>query len=43
MPTGDTVLQAGDRLTVIGGPEDIDVLKARAAGAARHQSTPSDR
>jgi hypothetical protein len=33
IPDGDTVLQSGDRLVVIGGSEDIDTLKAIASGS----------
>jgi CIC family chloride channel protein len=39
VPGGDTVLRGGDRLVVIGGPEDIEVLKAIAAGSSRPLST----
>jgi CIC family chloride channel protein len=34
IPDGDTVLQSGDRLVVIGGSEDIDALKAIASGSS---------
>lgn len=35
IPRGDTVLRAGDRLTVLGSPEGITALRARfGAGAA---------
>ena len=42
VPEGDTVLQAGDCLAVIGGPEDVDVLKATASGASRRGPMKSD-
>jgi CBS domain-containing protein len=32
VPVGDTVLQGGDRLVVIGKSEDIDLVKAMASG-----------
>ena len=42
VPDGDTVLQAGDRLAVIGAPEDVDVLTAMASDASRRRSTKGD-
>jgi CIC family chloride channel protein len=33
IPVGDTVLQGGDRLVVIGRPEDVDILRAMASGS----------
>jgi chloride channel protein, CIC family len=43
VPGGDTVLKAGDRLVVIGGPEGIDVLRAIASGSSQRPSTQNDR
>ena len=43
VPFGDTVLQGGDRLVVIGRPEDIDVLKAMASGSSQRHPTQDDR
>jgi CIC family chloride channel protein len=40
---GDTMLQGGDHLVVIGRPEDIDALKAIASGSASRRSTRRDR
>lgn len=42
VPDGDTVLQAGDRLAIIGAPEDVDVFKATATGTSRRRSTRGD-
>ncbi len=38
VPIGDTVLQEGDRLVVIGGSKDTDTLKAIASGSSRNWS-----
>ncbi len=43
VPEGDTVLQAGDQLALIGEPNDLDVLAVRASGASRCRSTRGDR
>jgi CIC family chloride channel protein len=37
VPGGDTVLQSGDHLVVIGGPEHIEVLKVMAAGISQRR------
>jgi H+/Cl- antiporter ClcA len=42
IPDGNTVLQSGDRVVVIGGSEDIDALKAMATGSSPG-STQNDR
>ncbi len=42
VPDGDTVLQAGDRLAVIGAPKDVDGLKAAASHASQRRSTEGD-
>jgi Trk K+ transport system NAD-binding subunit len=41
VPGGDTVLQEGDRLVLIGRSEDIDVLKAIASGSSPGRSAGS--
>jgi H+/Cl- antiporter ClcA len=40
VPAGDTVLQGGDRLVVIGRTEDIEALRAVASGSAASDSAP---